>query len=227
MPPLTWCLGAIGGSVVQAGLVRAGTEQGRAPKGHPVRSRRRKVSNGMSVENVEKKYMVLTAIGADRPGLVERVASLIHLAGGNLEDSRMAILGGEFALILLFSGQASVVQAVKESHHGLAQELGLTMSLRPTTSQRQKGDFLPYRLRVAGVDRSGIVARVSAVLTSKQVNVSALDSSLSYAPHSGTPLFQLRADLEIPSRLALTGLRASLAALCDEENLDFTLEPGT
>ena len=176
--------------------------------------------------SAQKRYMVLTAIGADRPGLVERVASLIHSAGGNLEDSRMAILGGEFALILLFSGEASVVDLVQESHHALAQELGLTMSVRPTVSQRQTTDYLPYKLRVAGVDRSGIVARVSALLTRRQVNVAALDSSLSYAPHSGTPLFQLRAELEIPSRLALTSLRADLATVCEEENLDFTLESG-
>lgn len=174
--------------------------------------------------SAEKKYMVLTAIGADRPGLVERVASLIHSAGGNLEDSRMAILGGEFALILLFSGEARVVEAIQQSHHDLALELALTMSVRPTIPQRQKSDYLPYKLRVAGVDRSGIVARVSALLTRRQVNVAALDSSLSYAAHSGTPLFQLRADLEIPSRLALASLRADLAAVCEEENLDFTLE---
>ena len=59
-----------------------------------------------------RQYQVLTAVGRDRPGLVEKISSLLLGAGANLEDSRMAILGGEFALILLFSGTD---QAVAES----------------------------------------------------------------------------------------------------------------
>ena len=49
----------------------------------------------------DRGYVVLTAVGPDRPGLVNALASLIRDAGANIEDSRMAILGGEFAVILL------------------------------------------------------------------------------------------------------------------------------
>ncbi len=48
-----------------------------------------------------KSYLVLTAVGPDRPGLVSEISSLVLAAGANLEDSRMAILGGEFALLVL------------------------------------------------------------------------------------------------------------------------------
>ena len=45
-----------------------------------------------------KSYLVLTALGPDRPGLVNEISAMVLAAGANLEDSRMAILGGEFAL---------------------------------------------------------------------------------------------------------------------------------
>lgn len=168
--------------------------------------------------------MVLTAVGHDRPGLVQRIAALIHTEGGNLEDSRMAILGGEFALILLFSGAPSVIEAITSKHSVLGEELGLTMSLRSTVSQRSRGDYLPYRLKVVGEDRPGIVVQVTEVLTHMQINVAALDSNVSHAAHSGTPMFQLQARLEVPSRTAFASLRGGLTRLCDQENLDFTLE---
>lgn len=136
----------------------------------------------------------------------------------------MAILGGEFALILLFSGVPSVVGAIASKHEALGQELGLTVSLRPTTSQRPKSAYLPYRLKVVGEDRPGIVVQVTEVLSRMQVNVAALDSNVSHAAHSGTPMFQLRARLEVPSRTAFASLRAELTHLCEQENLDFTLD---
>lgn len=173
-----------------------------------------------------KQYRVLTAVGPDRPGLVERVSKLIHAAGANIEDSRMAILGGEFALILLFGGEPAAIAKVESQANDVAGELDLQINLKSTEGRRRTGDYLPYRLRVSGVDRPGIVAHVSALLAGRQVNVAALDSSLEHAPLSGTPLFQLRALLQVPSELALASLRAELGRLCEEENLDFVLESG-
>jgi glycine cleavage system transcriptional repressor len=171
-----------------------------------------------------KRYRVLTAVGADRPGLVERISSLIHLAGANLEDSRMAILGGEFALILLFTGGPSALEEVERHLQELASELGLQVTLRATQARIAVADYLPYRLRVSGVDRPGIVAQVSALLAQRKINVAALDSRVGYAPLSGTPLFHLSARLQVPAELGLTPLRSALLEWCEEENLDVVLE---
>lgn len=176
----------------------------------------------MSTAN--KRYRVLTAVGTDRPGLVERISSLIHLAGANLEDSRMAILGGEFALILLFTGEQGALDEVERHLQALAQDLGLQVTLRPTQARIAAQDYLPYRLRISGVDRPGIVAQVSALLAQRRINVAALDSRVGYAPLSGTPLFHLQARLQVPAELGLSPLRSALVEWCEEENLDVTLE---
>jgi glycine cleavage system transcriptional repressor len=47
------------------------------------------------------RNIVLTAIGADRPGLVEEVSEFVLARGGSIEDSRMANLQGQFAIITL------------------------------------------------------------------------------------------------------------------------------
>ena len=43
----------------------------------------------------------VTAIGRDRPGIVAAITGVLLDLGGNVEDSRMAILGGHFAVMLI------------------------------------------------------------------------------------------------------------------------------
>jgi glycine cleavage system transcriptional repressor len=45
------------------------------------------------------RHAILTAIGADRPGLVEEVSQFIFAHGGNIADSRMVNLRGQFAMM--------------------------------------------------------------------------------------------------------------------------------
>jgi glycine cleavage system transcriptional repressor len=53
-----------------------------------------------------KRWFILSAIGQDRPGLVAELAQLIFDCDANLEDSRMTILGSDFAVIVLCSSSA-------------------------------------------------------------------------------------------------------------------------
>lgn len=171
-----------------------------------------------------KNYLVLTAVGPDRPGLVSEISSLVLNAGANLEDSRMAILGGEFALLVLVSGDEPAMSAVQAQGPALGARLGLQLLFQATTSKQAAPDFAPYRIRVTGVDRPGIVQRVTAVLAGRGVNVASLESRLEYAAESGTPLFILEAALQIPSALALDELKRELSTTCELENWDFTLQ---
>lgn len=172
------------------------------------------------------KHLVVTAVGADRPGLVQEISEALHRAGTNIEDSRMAILGGEFAVILLAAGSADAIERVRGERERLEQRLGLGIFLKDTQGVAEQRGFLLYELRISGVDRSGIVSRITSILAGRRINLASLESRIQYAPHSGTPLFSLRADLQVPSELALSELRRTLAAACDEENLDYHLEAG-
>jgi glycine cleavage system transcriptional repressor len=156
---------------------------------------------------------------------VSEIASAIHGAGANLEDSRMAILGGEFALLLLLSGPEAAAASVEKAAGPLGEKLGLRL-LSKRTARGQRTDFMPYRISVTGLDRPGIVMLVAEILARRSVNVASLESRLAYVPESGTPMFVLEAELQVPSEVALTELRRELSAQCDEENLDLSLEPG-
>ena len=65
-----------------------------------------------------KTSLVLTVLGADRPGLVESISNVLASHGANWEESRMANLAGKFAGILLASvdsaREAALIDALRE-----------------------------------------------------------------------------------------------------------------
>jgi len=173
---------------------------------------------------VIRQNAVVSAIGTDRPGIVDRISALIHEAGGNIEESRMAILGGDFALILLFSGGEAAIGRVKKGLPAAAKRLGLSWTLKETQPKRKSGPVHVYRLKVRGIDHPGIVHRVSAATAALGVNVASLDTRLEEAPMSGAPVFVMTADLQVPLDLPSGDVRRALEAVCSGEVLDFTLE---
>ena len=171
-----------------------------------------------------QSFIVLTAVGADRAGLVNAITGRIHAAGANIEDSRMAILGGEFAILLLIGGSADALLKLESQKQEIEETLGLSVLTKRTERSLRDKPFLPYLLKVSGFDRPGIVHQVSELLAKLEINVAALESRVSFAPLSGTPMFLLDARLQIPGQAILRQLRHELSVTCDAVDLDFSLE---
>jgi glycine cleavage system transcriptional repressor len=70
------------------------------------------------------------------------------------------------------------------------------------------------------MDHPGVVYQISGVLRSLGVNIESMETKTYSAPVSGTPLFQLEADLAVPTRTNINQLRELLAELQREENID-------
>jgi glycine cleavage system transcriptional repressor len=49
------------------------------------------------------RHFAVTAIGADRPGIVAAVSNVLLDHEGNIEDSQMTILCGRFTMMLIVS----------------------------------------------------------------------------------------------------------------------------
>lgn len=167
--------------------------------------------------------LLLTAVGADRTGLVESLAQKIAAAGGNWEESRLARLGGQFAGIVL----VTIDSARTDQLVGSLRELegrGLQVTARPVTATTPAPTGSRVRLAVTGGDRPGIVRDVSRVLAERGVNVEELESSMASAPMSGEPMFVARARLLVPTGVELTTVRSALEGLGNELMVDLTDE---
>ena len=72
-----------------------------------------------------KEYLVITTVGRDKVGTVEMITDVIVKHSANIEESRMARLGGEFAVIMLLSVPAEERQALTVNLQAL-EDKGLT-----------------------------------------------------------------------------------------------------
>src|SRR3954468_4075153 len=96
-----------------------------------------------------QRNFVLTLTGPDRIGIVDEVTGLLLERGGNVETSRMARLGGEFAVLMLVSMPAEHVPGLNESLEALTAE-GYRVTTTPaggTYAEAHPG-WVPYRIEV-------------------------------------------------------------------------------
>lgn len=167
--------------------------------------------------------LLLTAVGADRTGLVESLAQRIAAAGGNWEESRLARLAGQFAGIVLVTIDSSRSDALIAGLRDL-EASGLLVTARTIAPPAAAPNGTRVRLTVTGGDRPGIVRDVSRVLAERGVNVEELESSMASAPMSGEPMFVARARLLVPPALELSSLRTALEGLGNELMVDLAAE---
>jgi glycine cleavage system transcriptional repressor len=171
----------------------------------------------------EKEHLILTAIGPDRVGLVEKLSEFISREGCNIEDSKMAAFCGEFAVIILITGEAGQLARVARDYRAIESETGLTIAVKAPSPKRPTEAFIPCKLTAACMDHPGIVHKISGVLSELSVNIESMETKTYFAPMSGTPLFQLEARLAVPVRTNINQLRTRLADVQRDENIDIEI----
>ena len=169
-----------------------------------------------------ESFLVLSALGPDRPGLVAEVTEYLTEHGGNVEDSRMAVLGGEFGILLLVSGTPEELAAIERDKGALTGKTGLDVLVRPTKSpeEHRAATAIPGVVTAEALDHEGIVRAVSRALHAMGVNIVSLETTAYEAPVTGSPLFRMEARVDIPLTSSVSKLRKAMEAVAEAENLD-------
>ena len=171
------------------------------------------------------QFLVVTAVGEDRAGIVDELSRILLNADLNIEDSRMSVLGGEFAIILLLSGSTGALQSFKQQQSKLEDALQLKLLLKSTEARKTIQNKIAYNIKVVGMDNPGIVHRITRFLSENDINIEDLETDSYPAPHTGTPMFSVVMTVDIPNELATSKLKNEFIELCDEQNLDADFSP--
>ncbi len=168
-----------------------------------------------------QKTFVLTVTGPDRIGIVERVTGLLFDHGGNVENSRMARLGGEFAILMLVAmPEAQIPMLDGDLAVLVADGYKVTTSGTARSGVGERPGWLPYRIEVAGADHEGIIHEVAHFLAGRGINIETVDSETTLAPVSGSPLFAMTARVVAPPTVAGQGWEAGLEEIAERMNLE-------
>jgi glycine cleavage system transcriptional repressor len=169
--------------------------------------------------------LIISAVGPDRPGIVGELTAHLHAAGANILDSRMVNLRGQFALMILIEAPESATERLVTDLPPYGEGIGLKVAVNKQKGAPKAADGMHYRLKTYSMDQPGIVARLTAVLRSHNVNIEELTASQESAPFAGTPLFTTEMRLTVPGNVPIRKLREDLERLCNELNCDVDLEP--
>jgi glycine cleavage system transcriptional repressor len=168
-----------------------------------------------------KEYRILFLVGRDRPGIADDVSTFLFERGANIEDSRMAALGGRFSVMTLFSCSSEQLSAITRDLDKL-RATGFEVSLHeaddPAAVPRQAG--LPLKLEIISMDHPGIVQKVVSLLHHHNVNILTLDTRVTSAPLSGASLFDLILEANVPATTSIATVKDDLLRLAAEMNLD-------
>jgi len=167
------------------------------------------------------KRFVLTLTGSDHIGIVQHVTESILECGGDVQASRMARLGGEFAMLLLVSIPDSETDRLSANVENLASE-GFKVSFTETewgVAARRK-DWLPYQIEVRGANHEGIIHKIAEHLSKQGINIESIDTNVVPAPMSGAPLFTMDAIVVVPPELPKNKWQDELEEVADGLNVD-------
>lgn len=169
--------------------------------------------------------LVISALGEDRPGIVNDLSHAIYQLGCSISDSRMTILGGEFAMLLLVEGPWNQLAKFEGQIKELEKKLGMTIVSRHTQRLPALGDKLPYSVEVVSLDHPGIVHKLSNFFSQRNINIEEFVTSTYSAAHTGTQMFSVELNISIPAQTKINELRDEFMEFCDTMNLDAVLEP--
>lgn len=170
------------------------------------------------------EFLVLSALGSDKPGIVDQLAKATAASGCNIEDSRMTVLGGEFAVLMLVSGPDAALAALEKTVPAVGEKLGLMLLSKRTRARVPQPAARPYRIDVTALDQPGLVHELANFFSSRQINIEALETTTYAAPHTGSQMFGLQMAVNIPATVSVPSLREEFLAHCDERNLDASFD---
>lgn len=171
------------------------------------------------------QQLVITALGADRPGIVNELSDAIYSNQLNIEDSRMSVLGGEFAILLLLSGSVQAVDDFVAKCPQIEESLRMKLNAKITTTQKESYNQVNYDVDVIAIDNPGIVHNLASFFSSRQINIVDLETDRYAAPHTGSSMFSLHMTIGVPADVSINELRENFTSTCDDLNLDATLSP--
>lgn len=165
--------------------------------------------------------IVVTAVGADRPGIVAALTGALLEIGGNLEETRAALLRGSFATVLAVAvPDGTGVAEVEAALAPVAEELGLGLWVGPAAPKHGGASLQRCVVSVYGADRPGIVHGMSVALAEHRANILDLSARLVGDP----PIYVLGIEVELPAGLAPDALARDLAPVAAAHGVELTLE---
>lgn len=121
-------------------------------------------------------HLVVTAIGTDRPGIVSKLSRLTSDCDCNIVDSRVALFGNEFTLIMMISGTWPSIAKVEAAISEVSAELELLTVMKQTSKHTAQDYGLTLEVSFNGNDHRGTMTAITQFLADRSLDLAIVRS---------------------------------------------------
>ena len=170
-------------------------------------------------------HFAVTAVGADRTGIVASVTGVFVEHGCNLDDCSMTILRGHFAMMVVVDAPDGLdADALEQALATPAAAYDLVVAVRAIDDDRPAspaGDA--WNVAVYGADRPGIVHRVASLLAAESVNI--VDLTTRVIGEADRPVYAMILEVTLPPGSDPATLETQLGKLAGELGVECSVHP--
>ena len=166
----------------------------------------------------KNKWYMVTLIGKDRPGIVSHVTAALYEGGGNLGETSMMRLGGNFSIMMMveFAGSTKDLHDVLST---VTESMDLHLHIDKIDAKLHQHRIPDVRISVYGADRAGIVSKVTSVLAEAGLNILDLESDV--AGDNDKPIYIMHIEGEATE--SVKALESALQIVKEEDGVEAEL----
>ncbi|MRS14718.1 glycine cleavage system transcriptional repressor [Enterobacteriaceae bacterium RIT691] len=161
-------------------------------------------------------YLVITALGADRPGIVNTITRHVSSCGCNIEDSRLAMLGDEFTFIMLLSGSWNAITLIESTLPLKGAELDLLIVMKRTTARPRVALPSTVWVQVEVPDSPHIIERFTGLFDACDMNIAELVSRTQPGTQEDIAQLFIQITAHSPASQNAANIEQAFKELCTE-----------
>ncbi|MCP1726484.1 glycine cleavage system transcriptional repressor [Natronospira proteinivora] len=169
--------------------------------------------------------LIISALGSNRPGLLEALTRQISQSGCSVNHSRGSLIDGHILFVARLTGSWDTLARVEAASERLERELGMAIQIRRVEAPPENRLQLPYTVDIVARDRNGTLNEVLGFFSQYQIEVAEVVTQSYVSDHTDTPMATIQMTVHIPDVQPLTVIRDQFMELCDRLNLDGLMEP--
>ena len=162
------------------------------------------------------KKIIINVSGEDRLGIVSDITKEISQLNGNIETSKMIQLGCEFNMLILASINDTDLDVLNKR---LSAYQDLSITIKTTKSNKSEISKNKFDFILKGADNEGIVHSCTKIFNNFNVNVIDLETKLFNAPNTGSPLFYIKAIIDLSNLDNLDVFKNQIQLLEEDNNV--------
>ena len=157
-------------------------------------------------------------MGENRPGITNEITQLITQCGCNIVDSRIALFGKEFTLIMLLSGNGNAISRVESTLPLKAQQHALLTVMKRTSKHQAREFHHEIEFHIQAQDAPGLTQRFTQFLAQRNIDIQSLSAHTEDGNEQQAAQFILQIRTQIPLDCALDPLQDDFSQLCHQLN---------